>query len=455
MTDAELELLADRIAQDVRTEVLRQLKSTGRTMDEIERAVEDLGRRIEAEVEQAILDVQPDPAAYENQATCPKCQGVGRYRESEARRWTTLHGVRTVVRRRFYCSHCREGFAPRDGLLGLDDGKLSYALREQCSKVAALVDSFETAQKLLWEQTGVELGESTVARTAIAVGQSLCKADHAQALAHHAGARPRVERKPQRLYVSVDGIFAPIRQEWKRDGSRGALVCEWRECKTAVVYETDRKRDEKTGRLMDRKPVYRTYTASFDESGVFGQRVAAMAQVAGKAYAKEVIFLADGQKYNWTIASTHFPRAVKIIDEMHAFEHLGLVMRTFFGAGTEPGATWLASRKDELNEDAVEKVVSAIKDLEPRTDEQREIQAREAEYFRKNAARMRYQTFRARGYQVASGVMEAACKQVVHQRVDQVGMHWREAHAEAMVCLRAKLLSSRPPNLRPHCTTAG
>ena len=64
---------------------------------------------------------------------------------------------------------------------------------------------------------------------------------------------------------------------------------------------------------------------------------------------------------------------------------------------------------------------------------------------------MRYGTFRQHGYQIATGVMEAACKQVVHQRLDQVGMHWRQPNAEAFVALRAALLSTAPPDLRLYC----
>ena len=52
-----------------------------------------------------------------------------------------------------------------------------------------------------------------------------------------------------------------------------------------------------------------------------------------------------------------------------------------------------------------------------------------------NAERMRYGTFRRHGYHIATGVMEAACKRVVHQRLDQAGMHWRQETAEAFVAL--------------------
>jgi hypothetical protein len=454
VNEKQLEQRADEISQRVREEVLRQLKSTGRSMDEIERAVEDLGRRFEAEVEQAIVDLQPDPSALDNTATCPRCQAEGRYRATEEREWTTLHGVRRIRRRRYYCGQCQAGFVPRDAELKLDAGKLSYALRERCCVTAALVDSFATAQQMVAVGTGVHVGETTIARIAVAVGKSLATAEKEQVARHRRGGRLPVKRKPRRLYVSVDGIQAPLRQAWKRDGSQGKLVCEYKECKTAVIYETDQRVDPKTGVLMDRKPIYREYTATFEASGGFGQRVAALARQAGANYAKQVVFLADGQKYNWSIAAAHFPRAVKIVDEMHAFEHVSEVAQTFFGAGTGPAQAWTAARKEELRNDQVAQVVRAIKDLVPGTEEQRKTQVREAGYFRNNQARMKYKSFRSQGYQVASGVMEAACKQVVHQRIDQVGMHWTKEHADSIAILRAKVLSTERPNIRAHCIMA-
>jgi hypothetical protein len=51
---------------------------------------------------------------------------------------------------------------------------------------------------------------------------------------------------------------------------------------------------------------------------------------------------------------------------------------------------------------------------------------------------------------IGSGVVEAACKYVIAQRLDQAGMHWREETAEAILTLRAAQLSTHPPDLKPH-----
>lgn len=256
-----------------------------------------------------------------------------------------------------------------------------------------------------------------------------------------------MQRKPARLYVSVNGIFAPLREPWKKDGSLGPLTCRYGECKTAVVYEA------KAGPKGDEGVAWRAYTATFGPSEQFGPLVATLAHRAGHHFAKELVFLADGQAYNWTIAAGQFPTALQIVDFQHAVQHLYLVAGAFFGEGTAVGP-WVEARQEELLQDTAAAVCAAIGALVPRTDEQQKIQAREIGYFTTNAERMRYRTFRQRGYQIATGVMEAACKQVVHQRLDQVGMHWRQETAEAFVALRAAVLSSAPPDLRPYCHMA-
>ena len=64
---------------------------------------------------------------------------------------------------------------------------------------------------------------------------------------------------------------------------------------------------------------------------------------------------------------------------------------------------------------------------------------------------MRYKTFLKAGYHIGSGVVEATCKHVVAQRLDQAGMHWGQETAEAIVALRATQLSTCPTDLRPYC----
>jgi len=448
MSPEERERLIDEVLARYR-EVLRQrLADEPQTLDEIEQAVEDVGQVMEDELERRLLKHHEQPEIpEENQAACPRCGQWGSYRATEPRQFITRHGEHTLARRRYYCRGCRQGFAPLDHQLGLDRGETSLQVRRWVAEIAPRVALGE-GNDLLERLTGVQLGASTFARIALHVGTALRQAEETAAREHQAGPPPPVLRKPQRLYVSVDGIFAPLRNPWKRDGSLGPLTCRAGECKTAVVYEAQ------AGPKGDEGVRWRAYTATFAGVESFAPLVGTLAHAAGHHFAQEVVFLADGQAYNWTLAAAQFPTAVEIVDFQHAMAHLFAVGHAFCGEEKAAVEAWVAARKEELLADRVAAVGRALSALVPRTAEQREAQEREIGYFTHNAERMRYKTFLKRGYQIATGVMEAACKQVVHQRLDQVGMHWRQETAEAFVALRAAILSSTPPDLRHFCRMA-
>jgi hypothetical protein len=63
-------------------------------------------------------------------------------------------------------------------------------------------------------------------------------------------------------------------------------------------------------------------------------------------------------------------------------------------------------------------------------------------YFAKNAERMRYHEYLQAGYPIASGVIEGACRHLIKDRLEQGGMRWRLAGAEAMLNVRAVSASS-------------
>ena len=54
----------------------------------------------------------------------------------------------------------------------------------------------------------------------------------------------------------------------------------------------------------------------------------------------------------------------------------------------------------------------------------------------RNVTRMQYGTFRAKGYFIGSGVVEAGCKTVIGGRCKQSGMFWSESGAENILALR-------------------
>lgn len=63
-------------------------------------------------------------------------------------------------------------------------------------------------------------------------------------------------------------------------------------------------------------------------------------------------------------------------------------------------------------------------------------------YFLANVTRMRYDEYLRAGYPIATGVIEGACRHVIKDRMEQGGMRWTLAGAEAMLHVRSVCASS-------------
>ena len=66
---------------------------------------------------------------------------------------------------------------------------------------------------------------------------------------------------------------------------------------------------------------------------------------------------------------------------------------------------------------------------------------KEIGYFENNQSRMLYGTFRANGYFIGSGVIEAGCKTVIGQRVKQSGILWSLSGADHVLAVRCALMN--------------
>ena len=68
---------------------------------------------------------------------------------------------------------------------------------------------------------------------------------------------------------------------------------------------------------------------------------------------------------------------------------------------------WAARRLQQLDQGDIEALARSLRELRPGHDKLARDIAKDAEYFVRNAARMRYPRFRAQGLFLGSGVMEA------------------------------------------------
>jgi hypothetical protein len=435
MSRADRDQLIEELLARYRRVLEQRLPTGPQTLDQIEETVEEISRDLEREVERRILDRNQPPR--QNREACPRCHAPARFRCTYFRQVLTRHADQEIPRPYYHCDLCQYGFSPADQQLGLDDTGLSPQVRAWTARLAAHL-VFTEASDTLRDLCGLSISASTVERVAVRVGQALREVD----------LPPPSPSPPTRLYVSVDGTQTPLRDPWKRDGSLGKLVCRWGECKVAVVYAARPGKPQADGPPGDAGVAYRAFAGTLGDVTAFRPLVAQLLARCRVPQAAEVVLLGDGAHWIWHLGADLLPQAVQILDYWHMTQHLYTVAQARFGRDEAAVKEWVHTCQAALDRDDVAAVLRSIGNWEPQSATGQEVRAREYEFFARNAVRMQYRTFRAQGYHVGSGVMEASCRQVVAQRLHEAGMHWREETADAIVGLRAALLSSARPDLR-------
>ena len=445
--DPDRQTLIDQMTERFRKKLEEHYTDDTATLEQIEEAVERIAQDILPELQKKLTNKRARKSR-DNKIDC-SCGKKARYRGMATKTLITRHGLLEWSRPTYYCEACRHGWAPLDRSLGLDKGETTAQVRLWVAYLAPLL-GFAASADALRTLREIDLSASTVERIAVSVGTSLRKAEWAEADLHAKGRLPDKRTAcPKRLYIGADGIMTPLREAWKKDGSQGRLTCRFGECKTGVVYETSQDKD---GR--DSRGRIRAYTATLGDVQTFEPLLGILAHRCGYHAAQEVIVLGDGAPWIWRLFGRQFPGAIQILDFYHACEHLAKVANAMYGNDTDLSRQWQKVAQAQLKANGALTVVKSIQSWQPTTKEQSEIRRIESAYFTDNARRMRYQTYLEKGYHIGSGVVEAACKHVVHQRLDQVGMHWRTATAEAIVTLRAAQLSNSPTDLRPYLAMA-
>lgn len=157
-----------------------------------------------------------------------------------------------------------------------------------------------------------------------------------------------------------------------------------------------------------------------------------------------LIKLADAARGNWTFLSGDLPPGEECVDFFHAAEHLNGALAEAYGENDPKCKSQFEKLRLVLRDetDGVSKVIRALIYLYNKHPRRKKIKT-ELEYFRKNRHRMRYAELRTGNFPIGSGVVEAACKTLVTQRMKRSGMRWCEQGGQAILTLRAAAQSER------------
>jgi hypothetical protein len=186
-----------------------------------------------------------------------------------------------------------------------------------------------------------------------------------------------------------------------------------------------------------RDPHSTTYTGAIETAEEFGKRRYLEAWKRGWSRAQKKVVMGDGAEWIWNLAEEHFPGAVQIVDLYHARQHLWALARKLYPNDEAGQKAWMKThQKRLLDKGKIEKRVDTLRSIISANPEVAEKIRTEADYFERNAERMRYPKFRRQHLFVGSGVIEAGCQTVIGSRLRSSGMFWTVRGANAILALR-------------------
>ncbi len=368
----------------------------------------------------------------ENEWRC-ECGKAAAYKGDQSRSVESYVGKIKFSRGYYYCSGCHKGSYPLDTAFGIGPGQFTDEVQNGVCRLGVGLP-FEPAAGTFAALTGIAVSPREVERLTEGRGAALeghLAAEREKLLGADATA-------PDRVTPEGGGVWAVA-----LDAARARFEDGWHDVKAAVVFRAKPKVSE--GRVDGARADQLSYVAEVGSMEKAGQRLYAEAVKRGVDPSEDlVICLGDGAPANWNQFATQFPNRVEVLDWWHSVDHIWSASNGLFGEGSADGNAWVEARKAELWDGAVEKVIAALHSEagKPRG----QAAADEIHYFETNKDRMRYDRYREQGYPIGSGTVESACKRLIGARLKQAGMCWKKEGAQAVVSLRAGLLSQRWDN---------
>ena len=155
---------------------------------------------------------------------------------------------------------------------------------------------------------------------------------------------------------------------------------------------------------------------------------------------RTVVAVMDGETKLRDLQELKISRAIGILDIWHVTEYLWELAYCFYREGSDEAEAFVETYLRKLLEGKINRVIGGIRQMATK----RELPQSKWDkvedcltYFAARSEYMRYDEYLAAGYPIGSGVVEGACRHLVKDRMEQAGMRWRIAGAQAILNLRA------------------
>jgi hypothetical protein len=334
-------------------------------------------------------------------------------------RYLTLPGEISLKRGIYQSNKADRSIRPLELKLKFINDYVSFAAAEYiCYSLASMTLGEFVKHCKKW--TLMKPSEGTVRRVLEYVGDFL----ETSGFLHMIQSRQTVSKQAVTLAMSMDSTSVLIRKEG------------WKHATAATVSTYDAE-----GNRLDT-----IYIGRMPEKGKVQAKRSLEKEVEAitkKHEFKYIVCIADGARDLWLFFRKKYPDAIHVIDFFHVCEHLSKLSELLFKDSSDAKA-WYKKHRTILKEDpdGASKVIRAVRYRRSKTKENSEIEA-ELKYLQRNRRRMNYFELQQNKLPVGSGVVEAACKNLIGTRMKKSGMRWTIDGGQAVLTLRSLILSNR------------
>jgi hypothetical protein len=155
---------------------------------------------------------------------------------------------------------------------------------------------------------------------------------------------------------------------------------------------------------------------------------------------RTVVAIMDGETKLRDLQELKIDRAIGILDIWHVTEYLWKLAHCFHPEGSAKAEWFVETYLRKLLEGKARRAIGGIRQMVTKGGLSKHRQEKAEQYLNYFADRceyMKYDEYLAAGYPIGSGVVEGACRHLVKDRMEQTGMRWRIAGAQALLSLRA------------------
>ena len=444
-------------------EILRTPKWLGAEHGEVEQLIEKDGFEVMRLLLQGHLD---ERARQETEFDCI-AHGTEEHthkRKNCSRQLNSIFG-KVTSHRRSYSNGGVDSIFPQDAQLNLSKDQYSDGLRRQIAFTVS-GQSFDKASESISRNTATMVAKRQIENITRLMSQDFD--------AFYKSRQVQNSDTSDLLVLTCDGKGVVMRQKDLRPATQKAAKSGKHKKKTRLSRgeKRNRKRMATVASVYNISPHIRSATDiigrmkedSFQPPKPDNKRVWASVEKSSREVIEdmfaEALLRDPNQKRAWVVLVDGQPIQLKILkqvmkkqklkativlDFIHVLEYLWKAAYCFFDEESPEAEDWVRERALKVLGGQASDVAAGIR----RSCTKRNLNAKErenadkcADYLLKYKNYLRYDQYLSSGYPIATGVIEGACRYLIKDRMDITGARWGLQGAEAVIKLRAIIVSN-------------